>query len=172
MWIEHDGDSEKGCQCTRVKTRMADGAVSSGAQQVATRYLLPETHLRPLPSCPAFGDSTTTIQASEPGKRWRNLVAEAKGWSVVNTGINGTPLQNTVQSSVSRAGGPAKDNGRDTYQDRVLAHDPAWLLILYGLNDLRLDAPAFTSELYQNDLEEVIDGLIAGGVPAEPSQPV
>jgi lysophospholipase L1-like esterase len=115
----------------------------------------------------AFGDSTTTMRASEDAKRWPNLVAKAKGWSMVDAGISETTLQNTVQNSVPSAGGPAQDNGRDTYQDRVLAHDPAWVLILYGLNDLRLDDPAFTSELYQNDLEEVIEGLIAGDVPAD-----
>ena len=38
------------------------------------------------------------------------------------------------------------------------------MLVLYGLNDLRLDDAVFTAANYQNDLGEVVDGLIAAGV--------
>ena len=44
---------------------------------------------------------------------------------------------------------------------------PAYVLILYGLNDLRLNDVAITSANFENDLGEVVDGLVAAGVAAD-----
>jgi len=113
-----------------------------------------------------FGDSTTSTGASTAANRWPNVIATNKGWDFYNAGVGGTVLQNTVQTSVAVIGGAVTNNGRDTYTTRVTAYNPDYVLILYGLNDLRLNDVAFTVANYQNDLEEIVDGLTAAGIPA------
>jgi len=115
-----------------------------------------------------FGDSITAgAGASDPTRRWADLVAAALDWAdAVNAGHSATILQHTPQRAVATVGAAADQNGRDTYLDRVAAHRPAWVLILYGLNDMRLNDPAITVERFQADLGEVVDGLVASGVAA------
>lgn len=115
----------------------------------------------------AFGDSVTAgTGASDAAHRWANIVATTKSWQLVNSGLASTTLQNTTQNSVSTIGGAVDNNGRDTYISRVLQKAPQYVLVLYGLNDLRLNDVAFTVALFQNDLGEVVDALIAAGVAA------
>lgn len=120
------------------------------------------------PPVVGFGDSITAgTGASDAAHRWLNLVHAAKGWGhLTNSGGVATVLQNTVQNTVSTIGGACDNNGRDRYATAVVAHRPDYVLILYGLNDLRLNDVAFTADLFENDLGEVIDGMIAGGTSA------
>jgi len=116
-----------------------------------------------------FGDSVVNgVGASDANHAFRSLVSASKGWTAINAGINGTILQNTVQNTVTTIGAAAGNNGRDTYMTRVLPSLPNWVFILYGLNDIRLNDVAITSVNFENDLGEVVDALIANGVP--PSQ--
>jgi len=116
----------------------------------------------------AFGDSITAgTGASDADHRWINVLATAKNWQFQNSGDGGTVLQNTVQNTVATIGDAADDNGRDTYAARITAYSPDWVLILYGLNDLRLDDAAFTVDLFETDLGEVVDGIVAAGTPAD-----
>lgn len=114
-----------------------------------------------------FGDSITAgTGASDAAHRWANLVAANQNYFFTNQGIVSTTLQNTVQNSVATIGGAVDNNGRDTYATRVNAYNPDKVFILYGLNDLRLNDVAFTVELFQNDLGEVVDGIVANGTAA------
>ena len=130
-------------------------------QQIINTVPIPVEPLRVF-----FGDSVTVGGLdTQTANRWVNLVAAAKGWSHWrNEGISSTPLQNSVQNKVAVIGGAVTNNGRDTYAARALAGNPSVVLILYGLNDLRLNDVGFTVANFQNDLGEVVDGLIAGGV--------
>ena len=108
----------------------------------------------------AFGDSITAgLNASDAAHRWANIVATTTGYTLVNAGAASTTLQNTVQNTVAVLGAAASGNGRDTYVARVCANYPGRVYILYGLNDLRLDDAAYTANLFETDLGEVIDGL-------------
>lgn len=114
-----------------------------------------------------FGDSVTAGSvASDADHRWLNIIAAAKNWQLINSGDGGTVLENTVQNSVAVIGGAASANGRDTYTARVTAYAPNYVLVLYGLNDLRLNDAAFTVAEFQNDLGEVVDGIITAGISA------
>ena len=116
----------------------------------------------------AFGDSVTAGSgASDADHRWPNIVAYTRAWDLVNSGDGSTVTQNTVQNTVATIGAAADDNGRDTYAARVTAYSPDKVLILYGLNDLRLNDVAFTTALYQNDLGEIVDGLTGAGIAAD-----
>lgn len=120
------------------------------------------------PSAVFFGDSVTGgTGASDAAHRWVNLVASTRGWRVFqNAGVASTTLQNTVQNSVSTVGGAVDNNGRDRYAAAMAAYNPTYALILYGLNDLRLNDAAITEALFENDLGEIVDGLVTSGVPA------
>lgn len=111
-----------------------------------------------------FGDSITNgYGASDEAHKFLSIIATRFHGTKINAGINGTVLQNTVQNTVNVIGGPAGNNGRDTYLARVVAQYPFdHCLILYGLNDIRLNDVAFTVALFENDLGEVVDGIIAG----------
>lgn len=121
-------------------------------------------------NCVGYGDSITAGDgASDAAHRWLNIVAsdtKSRMLFVVNSGIAGTVLQNTVQNSVAVIGGAATNNGQDTLTARVLAYNPARVLVLYGLNDLRLNDAAFTTTTFQNALSAVVDAIIANGTPA------
>jgi lysophospholipase L1-like esterase len=116
-----------------------------------------------------FGDSITGGEgASDNAHKWTTIVTNARGYtSAIVEGIDGTPLQNTNQNTVDTIGGAVDDNGRDTYTSRVCAHLAKYAVILYGLNDLRLDDAAFSSANFQTDLGELVDGLTASGIPAD-----
>lgn len=105
-----------------------------------------------------FGDSITAGSgASSSADRWLNLVAASLTATLLNQGISGTVLQNSLSLS---------NNGRDRYsaaltggnkQDRVY--------ILYGLNDLRYTASPGSMNLanFTNDYGEILTGLLAAG---------
>jgi lysophospholipase L1-like esterase len=123
---------------------------------------------RGLPVMVAFGDSIAAgVGATTTAQRWTDIVAATKSWYLINKGISSTALQNSVQNAVSTVGGVADSNGRDTYAARVTAYSPIWVFILYGLNDLRLNDAGFTVTNYQNDLGEIVDGIVAAGTPAD-----
>lgn len=112
----------------------------------------------------AFGDSITAGgRASDTAHAWPSLVASSLSKTPVIAAIGGTVLQNTVQNSILTIGAAAVNNGRDTYVSRLLAYSPSPICILYGLNDLRLNDVTFTADLFENDLSEIIDGLVANG---------
>ncbi len=115
-----------------------------------------------------FGDSITEAHgASTETERWVNQVASAQGWTeFINAGIGATVLQNTRQHTVPRLGRAALNNGRDTFSRRILSHDPTHIILLYGVNDILLNDPAFTAEHFENDLGEIVARLIDAGVPA------
>lgn len=117
-----------------------------------------------------FGDSITAgLGASGASARWANIVAADLGIGLVNAGISSTVLQNTTQNTVTTIGGAAANNGRDTVASRVTAYTNAAsrVVILYGLNDLRLNDPAFTAANFQTDLGEIVDLIVADGVSAD-----
>lgn len=116
----------------------------------------------------AIGDSITAgTGASDEAHRWVNIVAASKGWLLSNDGIGGTICQNTIQNSVPVIGGPATNNGRDSFSLQALAQvPPGRITIMYGTNDLRLNDVAITVANYQNDLGEIVAGIIANGLPA------
>lgn len=114
-----------------------------------------------------FGDSITAgTGATTEAQRWANIVASTRGWSLINSGISATVLQNTVQNTVAVIGGAVTNNGRDTAATRVTQYTPGRVCILYGLNDLRLNDAAISAENYQNDLGEVVDAIVTAGTPA------
>lgn len=115
----------------------------------------------------AFGDSTCSSSASDAAHRWPNIVAAAQGWTLTNSGADGTVLQNTVQNTVATIGAAANNNGRDTYDNRILDYAPDTVAILYGLNDLRLNDVAFSAAEFETDLTAVINAVIATGTHAD-----
>ena len=121
----------------------------------------------PVPVAVFLGDSVTVgTGASDAAHRWVNIVAAATGYTPVNAGIAGTMLQNSVQNSVATVGAAAENNGRDTYHSRLTSYGPDWAIILYGLNDLRLNDAGFSVEAFESDLGEVVDGIVAQGTSA------
>lgn len=111
-----------------------------------------------------FGNSIAAGQnASVAANRWINLVATALGAGTpLNQGIAGTVLQNSADS-----GGSARsNNGRDRYVTALLGTNKRdMVFIAYGFNDARYTgAPStFNVANYENDLREVVAGLINGG---------
>jgi len=115
----------------------------------------------------AFGDSITVGSgATYASNRWADIVAASKRYYLRNSGLSGTVLQDTIQNTVTSIGANAAGCGRGTYDVRVTAYHPGHVVILYGLNDLRLNDVAFTDALFQNDLGEIIDAIVADGTPA------
>ncbi len=123
-----------------------------------------------IPTLPAmasivgFGDSIALgAAASAPANQWLDRVAAALGAGVpLNKAISGTVLQNSNDAG----GSPRANNGRDRYAADLLgANQREGAFIAYGFNDARYTAaPAsFNVAAYQNDLAEVISGLLAGG---------
>jgi lysophospholipase L1-like esterase len=111
----------------------------------------------------AFGDSFTDGSgASDSAHMWRNIFGTALGATVTNSAAGGTVLQNSIFSG----GNPQTGNGRDRYVSAMLgANLKEMATILYGFNDARYtSAPStITAANYQNDLREIINGLVAGG---------
>jgi lysophospholipase L1-like esterase len=134
-----------------------------GAERAALNRFVP----RPGTYAVFFGDSITAgTGASDAAHRYANIAATAQGWTLVNSGISGTTLQNTVQTATATSGLATDNNGRDTCANRVVRHAPDRVVILYGLNDLRLNDVAYSDANYQTDLGEVVDLIVAGGTPA------
>jgi lysophospholipase L1-like esterase len=116
----------------------------------------------------AFGDSVTAGEAaSDSAHMWTNIVAASKGYLLTNSGLPGTTLQNTPQAAVPVMGSATINNGRDTYSERINNYNPDIVFILYGLNDIRFAGPSFTTENFEHDLGEVIDGLLSSGILAK-----
>lgn len=115
-----------------------------------------------------YGDSVTAgTGASDAAHAWRTLVAGARNWRVpINRGTNNTVLQNSVQNSVAVLGAAVSDNGRDQYAAKVLPYESDYVLILYGLNDIRLNDAGFSAANFQTDLGEIVDGIVSNGTPA------
>lgn len=104
-----------------------------------------------------FGDSITEgLGASTQSQRWSTLVAKRQNLFENNQGISGTVLQNSSPL--------LPNNGRNRYQSDIISHSPRYVYILYGLNDLRYDNELFSVLNFQNDLGEVVAGIIASGV--------
>lgn len=138
-------------------------AALSDAQVLAISDAMPQID-RPVLG---FGDSITAGFGVADSADWFiNKIGVSLGKTVVNAGISGTHLQNTVQNTVATIGGAAQNNGRDTYLTRVVTYSPEYVFIEYGINDLRLNDVAYTDALYQNDLGEIVDDLILHGIPA------
>lgn len=110
-----------------------------------------------------FGDSITAgSNATVAANRWANIVATAKGATLLNQGIAGTVLQNSNDSG----GSPRVDNGRDRYAAALTgANKKTMAIIAYGFNDARyIGAPAtFNRANYENDYREILTGLLAAG---------
>ncbi len=110
-----------------------------------------------------IGDSITVgVNASTAAKRWANIVAARVGGTLLNAGISGTVLQNSLDST----GAARASNGRNRFVTDVLgANLKAAIFIAYGFNDARYTgAPTtFNATEYANDYREVLNGLIIGG---------
>jgi lysophospholipase L1-like esterase len=105
-----------------------------------------------------FGDSITYGDgASNSSHRWSTLVTNALNLQEDNQAISATVLQNTVPVLAN--------NGRDRYQQDIIQRSPNYVYILYGLNDLRYNGANFSTMNFQNDLDEVVAGLISDGIP-------
>lgn len=133
-------------------------AAQVSALRSAIRTLIP---LRTKRKAVFLGDSITVGQAASVyEKRWSSLISLSAGndFNEINVGISGTVLQNTTPVLAS--------NGRDRYVADVLNKNPEWVYILYGVNDLRYNGASFSDANYQNDLGEIVSGLIAGGINA------
>ena len=112
-----------------------------------------------------FGDSIMlgSYYVTEEEKLF-NIICTTKGYEKQNSGIGSTTLQNTTQNAFPVFGGAVTNNGRDRYLTDVVNYTPKWVFILYGLNDVRINDASCTAALFENDLGEIIDGLIASGV--------
>lgn len=111
-----------------------------------------------------FGDSITEGNAaSTAANRWANLTASSLSGTLLNKGISGTYLQNTV---LSGTGLPQTNNGRDRYVDALLGRNKQdKVFILYGTNDIRSypAQPTLNVTDFTTDYGEILSGLIAGG---------
>ena len=145
-----------------------EGALTADLELQVTSSITISPALTTTPILVTVGDSITAgTGASDAAHRWANIVAEAMGVQLVNNGVGGTILQNTAQNSVATIGAAADDNLRDAYVGRILDYAPMYVVISYGVNDVRLNDAAITAANFQNDLEEIVDALIAGGVDAD-----
>lgn len=110
-----------------------------------------------------FGDSFTAgVGASTDANRYANKVAAAWGATLSNQAVSGTVLQNSADLS----GSPRANNGRGRFVGVLTgANIRAAAIIAYGFNDARyVDAPSTLNVAnYENDLAEVIAGLITRG---------
>lgn len=115
-----------------------------------------------------YGDSVTAGSgASDTAHSYASLLNNAEGWSYNNSAVSGTILQNTTQNAVATIGGAAANNGRDNYVTHVKSFGADKVVILYGLNDIRLNDVAITAANYQNDLGEIVSDLLATGISAK-----
>jgi lysophospholipase L1-like esterase len=111
-------------------------------------------------------------QASVQANRWTTLTATALGLTELNQGVAGTLLQHST--FINSAPGVAQvNNGRDRFVAALLgASQRMRTFVAYGLNDycyvggLGTDGSGTgcTLALYQSNLREVLNGLIAQGM--------
>lgn len=105
-----------------------------------------------------FGDSITA--GANSTVNYTEVLGAYLGATMTNEGISGTVLQNT---------GSYVNNGRDRYvADLTGANKKDVVIILYGTNDFGQvgSKPELTLELFVNDYQEIIDGLISAGYQA------
>lgn len=112
----------------------------------------------------AYGDSVTQGFMATPG--FGDAVSSWLKAYYQNSGTGGISLQNTVQNTVAPTGQALANNMRDNYTAKVLDYDPRYVLLMGGLNDLRFSDAAFSSANFQTDLGEIVDAIIADGIPA------
>jgi lysophospholipase L1-like esterase len=128
-----------------------------------TPFSLPTTNLPTDTSYVSFGDSIAAgAGASTAALNWMNLLSTDINSSVLNKGLGGTVLQNSDDGSGSARAG----NGRDRYAaDTLGTNKRDMIVILYGLNDMRYTGSPSTFNVseFENDMREVIDGLLVGG---------
>ena len=115
----------------------------------------------------SFGDSIAAGSGATAAQyNWMNRLSTSINSAVLNKGSGGTVLQNSNDSS----GFPRAGNGRDRYSTDVLGTNKRDMLVMmYGFNDMRYtDAPATMNAVnFENDMREVIDGLLSGGYDAD-----
>jgi lysophospholipase L1-like esterase len=112
----------------------------------------------------AYGDSVTFGYFAQPG--YGDAVSNWLKAYYQNSAISGIVLQNTVQNTVAPTGQALANNMRDNYTTKVTAYNPRYVCLMGGLNDLRFSDAAFSAANFQTDLGEIVDGIIASGVPA------
>ncbi len=125
-----------------------------------TNIINPVTQLVGSGTIVGFGDSVTLgTGASLQSYGWLYRVGAAMRTIITNKGIGGTFLQNT---------GSVGNNGRDRYvADLTGAAKRDKALICYGYNDMRAYTDGIrTLALFQNDMQEVITGLLGAGYAA------
>lgn len=128
----------------------------------------PSVALPQVSSLVGFGDSITVgYGISTDANKWLNRVSAAiNSGTLVNSGISGTVLQNSPDST----GSPRASNGRNLFVSTMTgANKREMAIIAYGFNDARyVAAPAtFNVTEYENDFNEVIAGLRIAGYPAD-----
>lgn len=149
-----------------VTVRNAAGSASDTFAVVVSNG--PSVALPQVSSLVGFGDSITLgYGIATDADKWLNRVsAEINSGTLVNSGISGTVLQNSPDST----GSPRSSNGRDRFISALTgASKREMAIIAYGFNDARYTgAPAtFNLAAYENDLNEVIAGLRIAGYPAD-----
>lgn len=108
-------------------------------------------------SLATFGDSITVGSAASPlSNSYSALVAANLSATEFNEGISGSVLQNSTSST---------GNGRDRFEAALTgANKRDAVFVAYGFNDARYIANvSHTSAAFENDLEEVVYGLIQAG---------
>lgn len=151
----------------RVTWTNSAGSVLATSNAITVQAPVPVT-LPQVSSLVGFGDSITLgYGIATDADKWLNRVsAEINSGTLVNSGISGTVLQNSPDSS----GSPRSSNGRDRFISALTgAAKREMAIIAYGFNDARYTgAPAtFNVSGYENDLNEVIAGLRIAGYPAD-----
>lgn len=135
---------------------------ASEANQVQT-YLATKWNITISPiawpgSIAGFGDSITAgSEATTAADRWLNIVAATTSSSILNQGISGTVLQNSIGLA---------NNGRDRYAAALTGvNKQDKVYILYGLNDLRYTAAPASMNLsnFTAQYQQIITGLLAAG---------
>jgi len=104
-----------------------------------------------------FGDSITLgINASPASQRWSTLFCNIYGLTESNLAISGTYLENQSpiqsQNMVSRI---------TSIPTKTSSH--RWLVFAYGINDVRLNAPNYTTANYISDYTTVLNAAITAG---------
>lgn len=104
-----------------------------------------------------FGDSITVgTNASPTSNSWVNLVCGAYGFAQSNLGLSGTYLENQV---------PIQPNNMVTRIGAIPLKTPAhsFLFFAYGINDVDLNAPNYTTANLTTDYTTVLNAALAQG---------
>jgi len=111
-----------------------------------------------------FGDSITDAVAATINYTTRLGLMFAVSTS--KRGVSSTPLQNSNRVS---EGTPTPNNGRDRYSaDMTGGNKRDIAVIMYGTNDIGFNGETnWTVANFENDLDEIVKGLIAAGYAAD-----